>query len=312
LTPSTNIGISILAEYEGHIGSVFAMTIDQEEKYLYTSGDDGVVARWDLEQKGGDATGILKSGRAIYALEVSDEENVLVAGSSDGTLYFYDLEKKELIRTIRKTSESIFCLKIVEGKVWVCQGGGFLSAYDLRQDKEYFFGRICEENLRVMVPAMEEGQFYIGASDHSIYLIDLNRGKVLGKWAAHENSVFSLLMHPTSKYLLSGSRDAHYFVWDLKQEKELIKKVPAHNFTINDFALSMDENYFVTASRDKTIKIWDAYDFKLLKVIDRQRHQGHSHSVNKIIWLKRDNSVISCSDDRRIIRWGFDFQEVKS
>ncbi|MEO1450603.1 MAG: WD40 repeat domain-containing protein, partial [Bacteroidota bacterium] len=79
--------------------------------------------------------------------------------------------------------------------------------------------------------------------------------------------------------------------------------IPAHNFTLNHFAYSPDKQYLLTVSRDKTIKLWQASDLKLLKVIDYARNEGHRHSVNKIKWLRADNSVISCGDDRQLFRW---------
>jgi len=125
----------------------------------------------------------------------------------------------------------------------------------------------------------------------------------LDRWQAHDNSVFSLQYVEENSLLLSGGRDAHLNIWDLKANHSLVQSLPAHNYTINAFALSPSGDYFATASRDKTLKIWDTHSFQLLKVVDFARNLAHTHSVNRICWLKSDNSLISCSDDRRIIRW---------
>ncbi|MCI4669629.1 MAG: PQQ-binding-like beta-propeller repeat protein [Bacteroidia bacterium] len=298
-----HIQVEQIASYKGHTGSVFALAHDREESFLYSSGDDGIIAQWDLSQESPDAVALLRSDRAVYSLAISEDGGLLFAGSSDGTLYVYDLIDKKLLQTVRKTADSIYHLHSEGDFIWICQGGGFLTCMDTRNGKEHFFGRLTEENLRIMIPALNEGRYYIGASDNYIYEFDSLQGKILNKWSAHNNSVFSLLLHPDGKYLLSGSRDAHFNVWDLQNSHSQIRSVPAHNFTINYFALSPDGNYFLTASRDKTIKLWDAYDFSLLKVIDFLRNQAHTHSVNKIFWLKSDNSFISCGDDRKILRW---------
>lgn len=302
------IEVNQINSYKGHTGSVFAMTVDGEEKYLYTSGDDGIIAQWDLQVDEPDAVALLRSDRAVYSLAFSDQRQLLCAGSSDGTLYVYDLAQKKLIQNYRKTPESIYHLHLDGDKLWICQGGGFLSCLDITNGTEHYFGRLSSENLRIMIPGLDGKPAFIGASDNFIYEIDLASGKLLDKWEAHENSIFSLLLHPDGKYLLSGSRDAHFNVWDMQDGKQLVKRVPAHNFTINFFALSPDGSYFLTSSRDKTIKLWDAYDFSLLKVIDFLRHMGHSHSVNKIFWLKSDNSFISCGDDRKVLRWKLDME----
>lgn len=298
-----NIEIEQIASYEGHTGSVFALALSRDEKMAFTSGDDGIIAQWNIQESDPDAIALLRSDRAVYSLAHSEKRQMLFAGSSDGTLYVYDFSKKELTQTYRKTPESIYHLHLQGDRLWICQGGGFLTCLDITNGKELFFARLSSKNLRIMIAGLKENQAFIGCSDNFIYELDLGTGKVSHKWEAHDNSVFSLMIHPDGKYLLSGSRDAHFNVWDLQNDYRQIKHIPAHNFTINYFALAPDGNHFLTASRDKTIKLWDAYDFKLLKVIDFMRNLGHLHSVNKIFWLKSDNSFISCGDDRKVLRW---------
>jgi WD40 repeat protein len=54
---------------------------------------------------------------------------------------------------------------------------------------------------------------------------------------------------------------------------------------------------------DKSIKVWDTEELKLLKVIDRARHAGHGTSVNKLLWTGFNNQLVSASDDRTISLW---------
>jgi len=53
---------------------------------------------------------------------------------------------------------------------------------------------------------------------------------------------------------------------------------------------------------DKSVKLWDAETFRLLKVVDRARYAGHGTSVNTVCWLD-DQTLISGSDDRTISVW---------
>lgn len=50
---------------------------------------------------------------------------------------------------------------------------------------------------------------------------------------------------------------------------------------------------------DKTIRLWNTDTWELIKVIDFQKHEAHTSSVNCGLWLN-ENIVISCSDDRSI------------
>ncbi|PSR03495.1 MAG: hypothetical protein BRD50_05840 [Bacteroidetes bacterium SW_11_45_7] len=60
---------------------------------------------------------------------------------------------------------------------------------------------------------------------------------------------------------------------------------------------------FASASRDKTVKLWDAETFELLKVLDNKKFEGHVHSVNKLLWSHEHDLLISCGDDRSVIIW---------
>jgi WD40 repeat protein len=74
-------------------------------------------------------------------------------------------------------------------------------------------------------------------------------------------------------------------------------------YAINYLSFNEDGNLLVTCSMDKSIKIWDAAERKLLKVIDKARNAGHGTSINKVVWSTYNGNVISVSDDRTISIW---------
>jgi WD40 repeat protein len=92
-------------------------------------------------------------------------------------------------------------------------------------------------------------------------------------------------------------------VWDVNAQYRLGEEVAAHLYAINDLALSPDAKYLASASMDKSIKVWDAQNLRLLKVIDKGRHAGHGTSVNKLLWTSFNNQLLSASDDRTISAW---------
>jgi WD40 repeat protein len=144
----------------------------------------------------------------------------------------------------------------------------------------------------------------IGASDHSIYFLDVETLELKNRIEkAHDNSVFSLQYSPDEKHLISGGRDAMMNVWNLENDFAKISSQPAHFFTINSMAFHPDGHVFATGSRDKTIKIWDAENYQLIKVLELNRDGGHLNSVNCLLWHPHQNTLISCSDDRTIILW---------
>lgn len=312
MPPSVQVQVEKLTEYTGHKGSIFGMAVDEQERTLFTSGDDGIVVAWDLHSREDQGQGVIRVNRAVYALLKIPDQPLLVAGASDGTVYFVDLDTFSIRHSYRMTTDAVYDLHFepLTNQVWILQGNGFLGRVDLARWQTVSHQRLTEENLRRALPLHPGGPLAIGTSDHRILIMDTQTHKVIHQWRAHDQSVFALATSPDQgPYLLSGGRDAHIRVWNKEAPYREVVHIPAHLYTVNDLRFSPDGKFFVSASRDKHIKVWDAYSFELLKVIDHERNEGHLHSVNKIRWLKTDYSLISCSDDRRIIRWRLHFSD---
>ncbi len=92
-------------------------------------------------------------------------------------------------------------------------------------------------------------------------------------------------------------------MWDATADYAPLHDIPAHLFAINHLAFRVDGAFLATASMDKSIKIWQADTFRLVKVVDRARHAGHGTSINKVLWLAESNLLVSASDDRTVSVW---------
>lgn len=298
------IAVEKLTEYTGHKGSLYAMCIDEQQRYMYTSGDDGVVAAWDLTKATDDGNGVIQLQESVYALHHIETLNLLVVGTSIGNVYLVDLLKKTIRFTYRLNQKAIYNLAFhpQTNNICVLHAQGILSLLDASNFSTKKVLKLGDNHLRAVLTVDKESFIWLGTSDNRIVKFSLQDEAIISQWKAHNNSVFALSFHQEGKYLISGGRDAYLKVWDLQNQNQEIKAIPAHNFTINAIDLSPSGDYFVTASRDKTIKLWDAYSFELLKVIDFPRNESHTHSVNRISWLN-DETIVSCGDDRKAMRW---------
>jgi WD40 repeat protein len=76
----------------------------------------------------------------------------------------------------------------------------------------------------------------------------------------------------------------------------------AHWYTINHLAMHPQGKLLASASRDKTIRLWDMSDFSLVKTLDAT-NEGHLNSVNHLTWSSSGAKLYGASDDRTISAW---------
>ncbi len=298
---SIAISIKHLHTLTGHNGAVYQLQGAGENTFL-SAGGDGWIVKWDLNSKDVE-TGklVAKTDTQIFSLLFEESSNLLVAGDMHGEVHFINLLDAERTRRFKHHKKGVFGITMINRELYTLGGQGMLSKWSLQNVGQVESMKISGDSLRSI--AFSDSIIYVGASDKSIFMIDLHTKTIVDVIKhAHENSVFSLAFDPQLQHLLSGGRDAMLNIWTEGTSLNIYKGVPAHLFTINAIKLNPSGKLFATASRDKTIKIWDAKSYKLLKVIESIRDLGHVNSVNHLLWLS-ESILISCSDDRSIKIW---------
>lgn len=284
----------------GHMHGVYDLHL--YDGYLFSVASDGLVAQWDFKT-GVLAQHVLTGTAPLYSISILGDK--LICGQRNGELIFTDLANKKLIAKTQIGTKELFFAKLL-GKnktTWMAGGGeGKLYYGDTSNWDSVHIVSLSSSNLRCIDINEERNEIAIGASDNLIYILSLSEKRIIDVLEGSENSVFTV-KYLDENTMLSGGRDAILRVWkNIKGKWTLSKEIPAHNYTINKIAIHPSKKYFATGSRDKTIKIWDAQDFSLQKVISPEKFPGiHTHSINSIVW--DENYLISASDDKKVVTW---------
>jgi len=285
----------------GHQSSIFALCA-YKEAHQFVSGDGGGYAvLWNLEEV--DKGIVLAStGSNIFALHFFKDMNILLIGTMNGHIYFVDVEQKKVVTQLQPDCKAVFDFCRVDDLIYAATENGTLLLIDVAKQTIVHQYKLSEKSLRSIEYYEPQHHLIIGSSDHHIYRFDLNQQKVISTLSHHRNSVFTVCCLDDIT-ILSGSRDAHLNIW---QNDELFKSLPAHNYTLNHIAVSPDRQLFASAGKDKSIKIFDALTFDLIKVIDGSKITMHTNSVNKLLWTSYHNYLISVSDDRMVMVWAIE------
>ncbi len=297
--------VSKIDTFSGHRDCVYTLERASEPNQFFSAGGDGLVIRWDLTMP--DVGELFAQVPAsIYALCFDESRNQLwVAQNFDG-IHLIDVDSKQEIKSIKITSSSIFDIKIFENNAFIGLADGTIVVMDIEGFEVKKHIKASDKSVRNIAinPLLRE--FAVAYSDFSVKIFDLNNFSLKLVVLHHTNSVFTLSYSPDYQYLISAGRDAHLKIFEVNNQYELHQDIAAHLFAINDIKFSPDGKLLATCSMDKSIKIWDATQFKLLKVIDKARHAGHGTSINKLFWSNYNDLLVSASDDKRISVWQID------
>lgn len=297
--------------YAGHAEPVYALIAGPTPEFLLSGSGDGFVGLWNTSS-GAFERPLANLPASIYSLCLIETRSLLFVGLQNGQLHLIDLERRRALRNWSLSGSGIFSLMATHDGASVFAGDGSGRLHEVRLEPGEEPGEVVRTTtlagnaLRCLALSPCGSLLAAASSDCNVYEWDAANGSPASEISgAHGNSVFTAI-YAGRDTLLSGGRDALLKRWKRQPGNlfwEMTDEIPAHNFTVNSLALSPDGSLLATASRDKTIKLWDAASLALLKVIDLEKFPGgHTHSVNTLHWAA-SGLLFSAGDDRRILAW---------
>lgn len=283
------INISKVAHLSGHRDSIYALCLVDAETVL-TGSADGMVVKWRPFEST-DGVLIMQLSKPVYCLHALPDGRVL-AGSADGVIYILEDAATGQVRAIQAHEAGIFDLKPY-GEGWLSASGDGTVAHWDSDFKLLHRYPVSSKSIRTLLP-MADGSICCGSSDWLVYRI-IPGLKEYETFDGHQQSVFALATNGENSGIFSAGRDAQ--IIRRSASGRAIEILPAHLYSIHHLAMHPEGKWMLSCSMDKTIKLWQCEPFKLLKVIDHERHQSHTNCVNKVLWIDA-NHFISCADDR--------------
>ncbi|KAH9995687.1 WD40 repeat-like protein [Xylariaceae sp. FL0662B] len=102
--------------------------------------------------------------------------------------------------------------------------------------------------------------------------------------------------------LLSGSRDKSLIIWNLTRDESQYgypkRSLHGHSHIVSDCVISSDGAYALSASWDKTLRLWE-----LATGSTTRRFVGHTNDVLSVSFSADNRQIVSGSRDRTIKLW---------
>lgn len=285
----------------GHEGAIYALEESFEANKCYSTGFDNMVVEWDLIEKT-NPIAIAKLPSKAFSILKIESLNLLLVGTAQGGVHVIDITTKTEIKFLLVQTDMIFDLLYIENKnqLIVVSADGSLSVWNCENWTLIVQKNITTNKLRACIEFNNE--LLIGCEDGIIRILDDNFNEI-NRIETHDSGfgVNTLIISPSEKYLISGSRDGHINFHSLEDNYKLVKRIPAHNFAVYDIKFSPNHTKFITVSRDKSFKVWNAKTLEVISKID-YKVGGHKASVNAVLWFA-NNIIVTTGDDRSIKVW---------
>ena len=281
-------------EFSDHSGPVYSLS--RVGHFLFSSGADKFVVRWDLENFKQDNF-VIRLEQSAYSILHLKNLPYLVIGCSNGDLHIINSDLRQEIKFIQHHKTAIFSIYEISDKNLLITGDSEGNICIWETNYFHLLIQIPLDSGKIRSIYHIKNELIIGSKDGVLRFFDLDFFNQIDEVKINKDGIQSIIK--IDDVFLIGGYDGYIYLLESKTKK-IVSKIPAHKgpiYSLNKF----NDTIFLSASRDKSIKIWDS---KTLKVIDKKEFKtgGHRNSVNQILDLDND-TFASSSDDSRIVLW---------
>jgi RNA polymerase sigma factor (sigma-70 family) len=220
-----------IGELKGGIESICCAEFSPDGNLLAFGDFGGSIYLWDMPNQ--KQIGVLNGGKnRIGSLSFSTDGKTLASMSYlDQTILFWDIQEQKQTEIIEGFAGSHFIAFSPNGKI-LASGGTKIIFWNVADQKK--IGEcIPIDYVFEKVAFSPDGKIFAGYSWNTIYLIDVDKQKLMGSLKGHTDSIRSIAFSPDGKFLASGSLDMTLRLWDVQQQKEIWKQnCPMHTHAV--------------------------------------------------------------------------------
>ncbi|ALG68218.1 AAA family ATPase [Beggiatoa leptomitoformis] len=301
----THSGVS-LQVWQGHNDSVETLVL--QNNLVFSGGRDGIIQRWQLQDKPSLQT-IHLIAEPSAVLLLTDRQQLLI-GFATGLLQLYDIVTGNLLSSIEKAHIGrIQQITRSPDEQWIATAGlgdGFVRLWNRNAQGLQLQQTIFDEQTKKAVYALainpQQKQIATGHYDGEVRLIniDTNQATLKYHWQAQQSIVTTLAFHPDGQQLLSGDKEGSTRLWTLKADKPfLLNEFPNNQQTaIYDAIFSPTGQSVVTVGDSASAYLYNTANQQL-----EHRLIGHENSILKALFTPDPQQLITLSSDATVRFW---------
>ncbi|ELR69996.1 High-affnity carbon uptake protein Hat/HatR [Fulvivirga imtechensis AK7] len=250
----------------GHDKGIRAVVSTKNGNFIYSSDTQGKILRWNLKNANREADTLISSraDRVIRTIAVSSDNRWLIAGGE----FDPNKSKQSFIEVLdlNNIGKGPRQLSGFEGDVWNLQftpdnkglialdkGGRSIKYSDLNTVKE-----VATSSFRLNdIELSSDGNWIIGAGNNGkVMLYDVRQGYKASEIYDNKTRLWAVAISPVDNIIAIGDESGLIKTFRLFSN-EPPKSLIGHISPINDIKFSSDRRFIASASKDKTVRLWN-------------------------------------------------------
>ncbi|TDL14574.1 WD40 repeat-like protein, partial [Rickenella mellea] len=303
---------------KGHSREVSSVAYSSNGHFIASGSNDCTVRMWNATT--GELIGRpIEHGDYVKSVVFSSDGQYIVLGSLDKPLRIWNIQSG-IEKCLEEYTNCYSSIAFSPDNTKIAAGSynAAICIWDMQTCKMIGKPLIGHTDSVTSVAFSPNGVWLVsGSSDKTVKIWNVKNGKSVGKsFQGHTDRVWSVAFSPDSHWIVSGSDDRTVCIWDAtmfdhKKNKIWSKLFPsvsgqkisqhpaAHMKKILSVAFSPCNNYIVSGSADKSVRIWNAETGASVG----KPFEGHTDLVSSVAFSPDGNKIISGSHDKTLCIW---------
>ena len=240
----------------GHTSRVNSVALSVDGKYIVSGSNDNSIIVWDAKEMK-KLVKFVGHADKVHCVAITPDSKFAISGSNDKLLKIWNIEKKTQEMTLKGHNDNVNTLALSrDGKFLVSAGKDSLFYWALTSDSEHFSLCNCFSGITCMAISPNQKKIVYGNKNLSLSILKLKNRKKKSIAQYELKYTIAIAFSPSGKFLVIGCIDRIVSIIDFKT-KHLLNSFDGHSGKIKSVVFSPDENFVISSSNDKTLKVWN-------------------------------------------------------